>query len=275
VTSAAVRIDPRLRARRIAVRRAEGRRRLRFVLVGASLVTVAVFAWAISRSALLDLDHVRVEGIGTVSAASIRETIRSPRGTPLMDLDLQTIEAEVAALPWVESVDASREWPGTLRLDVVERVPVAAIPDGDDSFVLLDAQGVAMATAAGTPSLPVIASAATGQLGSVQSVGIPALAVVAELTDDLVSWVDTITISGTATDPRLGLDLVGGAVVDLGDEHLLADKIGALRAVLSGADLSCVDLIDVRVADLTTIARDPVCDAVTGAADAGGAEASG
>jgi len=275
MTSAAVRIDPRLRARRIAVRRAEGRRRLRFVLMGAGLVTIAAAAWAISRSPLLDLDNVRVDGIGTASAATIRETVRSPRGTPLMDLDLRSIEAEVAALPWVETVDARREWPGTLRLDVVERVPVAALPTGGGSFVLLDTQGVAMATAAGTSSLPVIASMATGQLGSVQPAGIPALAVVAELTDDLVSWVDTITISGTAPDVRLGLDLVGGAVVDLGDEHLLSDKIGALRAVLAGADLSCVDLIDVRVADLTTIARDPVCDAAAAAAGAGAAEASG
>ncbi len=277
MTSAAVRIDPRLRARRIDVRRAEGRRRLRFLVGGFVVATLVAGAWAASRSALLDLDHVRIEGVDAASAAKINVAVRAAEGTPLLDLDLATIEAEVASLPWVETVDASRDWPGTLRLDVVERVAVAALPAGDGSFVAVDTGGVAIAAIAGEEvgALPVIGVAAEGELGTVQAMSSPALAVVEAMPTDLDPWIETITVSGSDPDARLGLNLVGGAVVNLGDESLLVDKLDAVRAVLAGADLRCIEVIDVRVADLSTITRDPACDAALDGADADEVEAAG
>ncbi len=277
MTSAAVRIDPRLRARRIEVRRAEGRRRLRFVVGGAVVAMLAAGTWAATRSALLDLDHVRIEGVDATSAAKINGAVQTPDGTPLLDLDLATIEAEVASLPWVETVDASREWPGTLRLDVVERVAVAALPAGDGSFVAVDTTGVAMAALAGADvgSLPVIGVAAEGELGTVQERSAPALAVVEVMPADLDAWIETITVSGADPDTRLGLNLVGGAVVELGNESLLTDKLDAVRAVLAGADLRCIEVIDVRVADLSTITRDPTCDAALSGGEADEVEAAG
>lgn len=277
MTSAAVRIDPRLRARRIEVRRAEGRRRLRFVVGGAVVAMLAAGTWAATRSALLDLDHVRIEGVDATSAAKINGAVQTPDGTPLLDLDLATIEAEVASLPWVETVNASREWPGTLRLDVVERVAVAALPAGDGSFVAVDTTGVAMAALAGADvgSLPVIGVAAEGELGTVQERSAPALAVVEVMPADLDAWIETITVSGADPDTRLGLNLVGGAVVELGNESLLTDKLDAVRAVLAGADLRCIEVIDVRVADLSTITRDPTCDAALSGGEADEVEAAG
>ncbi len=277
MTSAAVRIDPRLRARRIDVRRAEGRRRLRFLVGGFVVATLVAGAWAASRSALLDLDHVRIEGVDAASAAKINVAVRAAEGTPLLDLDLATIEAEVASLPWVETVDASRDWPGTLRLDVVERVAVAALPAGDGSFVAVDTGGVAIAAIAGEEvgALPVIGVAAEGELGTVQAMSSPALAVVEAMPTDLDPWIETITVSGSDPDARLGLNLVGGAVVNLGNESLLVDKLDAVRAVLAGADLRCIEVIDVRVADLSTITRDPACDAALDGADADEVEAAG
>ena len=45
----------------------------------------------------------------------------------------------------------------------------------------------------------------------------------------------------------------------MGPAELLADKVAAVRAVLDGTDLTCVRVIDVTVADLATIVRDPAC----------------
>ncbi len=262
MTTTVMSIDPRLRARRIAVRRAEGRRRLRTLVVGGALLAVALGSWGLTRSALLDLDHVRVDGLGPEAAALIQEMIPVERGNPLLDLDLASIEVEVTSLPWVESVDAKREWPGTLRLDVRERVEFAALPTVDGSFVIVDVDGVAMAAAEPQTlgALPVIQTVAEGELGTVQTDVLPALEVVSLLPDDLVPWIDAITVSPDRSDVELGLDLVGGARADLGDSGLLAHKLEAVRAILAGADLRCLAVIDVRVADVTTLTRDPVCD---------------
>ena len=66
VVSSAPPIDPRLRARRIEVRRVEGRRRLqRLVDMGLLAMVVAAFLGALW-TPLLDVDEVRVEGAGAV-----------------------------------------------------------------------------------------------------------------------------------------------------------------------------------------------------------------
>ena len=70
-------------------------------------------------------------------------------------------------------------------------------------------------------------------------------------------------MDGVSGDPSGGaglvLDLVGSARAELGDTSLLPDKLEALRAVLAGAELDCVAVIDVSVADLSTVTRDPAC----------------
>ena len=53
-------MDPRLRQRRIEVRRAEGRRRLRRLLIGLGVVAVGALLWAVTYTSALDIDHVEV-----------------------------------------------------------------------------------------------------------------------------------------------------------------------------------------------------------------------
>ncbi len=268
MTSAAVRIDPRLRARRIEVRRAEGRRRLRLVLMLVVLVAAGAGAWGLTRSPLLDLDHVRVEGVSTETASAVADAAGAARGTALLDLDLGAIEASVAELPWVASVEATRQWPGTLHIAVTERVAIARLPVGDGTYYMVDADGVAMGVSAAVDAeLPLIAVIADGELGGVQAIGLPGIAVVTAMPADLGPWVSSVLVDPSGAEVTVGLDLVGGALAELGDTDLLEDKLASLRAVLAGADLRCIEVIDIRVADLPTIMRDPVCDqAVTGAA---------
>ncbi len=249
-------IDPRIRARRIAVRRAEGRRRLRFLLAALAVVGIAVGAWALSRSPLLDLDHVRIEGVGAGRVAAVDAAAGLGRGTPLVDVDLGAVETAVEALPWVRVAEASRDWPGTVRIDVVERVPVATVRTAA-GMLLVDAEGVAIASGRDA-GLPVIAGSVEAVPGDALEALGPALAVVTELPDDLRVWVAAVTHDGGRA--TVGLDLVGGAVVELGSVELLADKVEAVRAVLDGTDLSCIRMIDVATPDLTTIRRDPACD---------------
>jgi cell division protein FtsQ len=60
-----------------------------------------------------------------VSAGQIRAAVLPRLGKGFFALDLDTVQKAVAALPWVESVEASKRWPDTLLLRVYEREPFA------------------------------------------------------------------------------------------------------------------------------------------------------
>lgn len=55
----------------------------------------------------------------------IRDVVRPRLGHGFFALDLDEVQQAVAALPWVESVEASKRWPDTLLLRIYERQPFA------------------------------------------------------------------------------------------------------------------------------------------------------
>lgn len=270
-TAVAMRIDPRLRRRRIDVRRAEGRRRLRLLVVVMLVSGVGVAGWFATQSRLLDLDHVEISGVDPAQAALIEAAMGLEHGTPLLDLDQAAIELALTELAWVESATVARGWPGTINIGVVAREAVALMPRGDGSHVFVDAHGVAMAVTPGPiilSALPIVAVRPEGSLGDTQDHAAPALAVVASLPDDLASWVEAIKIDESGLRPSVVLDLVGNATVDLGAAEDLDDKLDAVRAVLSGVELECLATIDARVPDHPTVTRDPICEAMMSASTA-------
>ncbi|MEO6926689.1 MAG: cell division protein FtsQ/DivIB [Rhodanobacter sp.] len=60
-----------------------------------------------------------------VSAADIRAAVMPQLGKGFFALDLDRVQKAVAALPWVESVEARKHWPDTLQLRIYERLPFA------------------------------------------------------------------------------------------------------------------------------------------------------
>ena len=126
--TAAVAIDPRLRARRTAVLRAEGRRRLRILILALAVMGGLVGAWAVSRSPLLDVDRVTISGVDAADAALVRRAAGVAEGEPLLGLDSTAIERAVSGLAWVAGARVHRDWPGTVSIEVVPRVPVAVVP---------------------------------------------------------------------------------------------------------------------------------------------------
>jgi cell division protein FtsQ len=60
-----------------------------------------------------------------VSAEQIRAAVLPRLGKGFFALNLDAVQKSVAALPWVESVEASKRWPDTLLLRVYERQPFA------------------------------------------------------------------------------------------------------------------------------------------------------
>ena len=113
------------------------RRQLVFALT--VFVLCAIFGgYGLTRSPLLDLDRIEVQGVEHTSAGrSARKRPGSNCTSAMTDLDVSGARTAVAALPWVGEVHVARRWPATVRVSVVERVPVASVrsPDG---IVLVD-----------------------------------------------------------------------------------------------------------------------------------------
>lgn len=257
--TAAIPIDPRIRARRVAVLRAQGRRRLHLLLALVGLIALGGGAWGLTRSPALDVDHVRLQGLDPRLTDSVLAAAGVSTGTPMLDVDTAEVAGRIETLAWVESAAVRRDWPGTVRIEVTERTPVAVVPDGA-GVALVDAAGYVIGrdplpTGPAAVDLPVIAAPLDVELGVALVDAAPALAVVEVLPDDLHPWVEAITVSGR----DLGLDLVGGSTVVLGEPVLLADKVAAVRAVLSGVELECLSTIDVTMADQATVRREPGC----------------
>lgn len=259
MSEAAVAVDPRMKARRIAVLRAEGRRRLHILTALSAVALVAGLGFGISRTPLMDVDRISVTG-GGARAAEILESTGFSTGMPMLSLDLGAAERSVASLPWVRSARVWRDWPGTVRITVEPRVPVAEVPAAGGRTVLIDAHGYAVDWApevAEQGGLTRVAVPFSGRLGDIHTAADGPLAVVAAMPDDLRAWVGAVT-----RDPgngQLGLQLVGGATVVLGEQNLLDDKISAVRAVLAGTDLDCITEIDVIMPDLATVTRHQPC----------------
>ena len=91
-----------------------------------------------------------------VSAEQIRGAVLPRLGKGFFALNLDGVQKAVAALPWVESVEASKRWPDTLLLRVYERQPFArwnnsqlisqegkvfTVPDANDYNRLPDLHG--------------------------------------------------------------------------------------------------------------------------------------
>jgi len=91
-----------------------------------------------------------------VSAEQIRAAVLPRLGKGFFALNLDSVQKAVAALPWVESVEASKRWPDTLLLRVYERQPFArwnssqlisqegkvfTVPDAADYAQLPDLRG--------------------------------------------------------------------------------------------------------------------------------------
>jgi len=258
------RIDPRLRERRLRVRRQQGRRRLRRLIGLVLAMALVALVVLIARSELLDIDRVVVEGVSGPRADEVRQVSGITLGDPLATAGIGAAEQRVTALPWVRSVDGSRRWPSTVGLVVVPREAFALAVGPDGAGIVVDVDGVAIEVVDDTSrsTLPRVDVVVEGSLGTVQEEVLPVLALIAVVPEDLMVWIEVFsTVRNDAEPPSFSLDLVGSATADLGYEDDLPAKLEALRAILGRVDRRCMATIDLQVAELPSVRRDPECEA--------------
>lgn len=142
---------PRLAARAKAERSARRRRLAKRGGIGLAVAApLLLLGWVLLSSPLLAVRSIAVTGTRLLTPAQVRAAAEVVTGTPLARVDEGAIIRRVSQLQPVARVDVSRDWPGTLKVHVVERVAVAGVADGA-SFRLVDATGDPFATATALP----------------------------------------------------------------------------------------------------------------------------
>lgn len=249
-------MDPRIRQRRIEVTRDQGRHRLR--LVAGVLAVAAAIALAVgaTRSPLFDVDYVDVRGMVRTERRQVVAAGRLGDHPALVDVDTAAVARRVEALPWVLRAEARRDWPGTVRVVLTERRPVASVPAGEGRWALVDASGRVLEVGTDMPAgLPVIGNVAVpGRPGtSVEPAAGPSLRVAAALPSAIRPRVADVAVHAGG---EVELQLVPpGGIVRLGRTDDLRRKLEALATVLERADLSRLAVVDVQVPAAPVLTR--------------------
>ncbi|MGQ0830157.1 MAG: cell division protein FtsQ/DivIB [Microthrixaceae bacterium] len=254
-TASSAPIDPRIRARRIEVRRDAGRRRLaRLVDVGLVSAVALAFVGALW-TPLLDVDTVRVTGADHSDPVVVSERSGIRVGDRLASLDLHAAGSRVAALPWVRSVSLHRRVDGVVSIVVRERTAVAIVA-GADAAVAVDAEGRVLGPAQGLPGgMITLTDAGTPPApgGFLEGDQTDALRLAARLMADAPGTVASLTAD------NLTGALTSGGSVRFGDLRQLDAKLRSLRTMLDQVDLRCLAVMDLRLPGSPVLTREEGC----------------
>ncbi|CAN5852475.1 hypothetical protein BH24ACT3_BH24ACT3_04830 [soil metagenome] len=274
-------MDPRMRARRIEVRRHAGRRRRRRLVALAGVAIVGATAGGLTQTPLLDVDRVRVDDTAHQRTEDVLDQVGVAPGEAMIGIDEGAAERRLRSLPWVADAEVRRNWPGTVAVRVTERRAVARLPLADGTWMLADIDGHLLEVVGPDDPgpLPVVGLGPVGEVGDTIDGD---AAMVALQAADLLPADDAIAAV------RLGPDGVEVALRDSGtarlgpvaDESDLNAKLTALVAVLdelrlptrdgeagdAGAEegerrstVSCVAVIDLQVPATPVLTPGPSC----------------
>ncbi|KAB8188287.1 FtsQ-type POTRA domain-containing protein [Nonomuraea phyllanthi] len=124
------------------------------VLLTAGVVGSA--AWLVFFSPVLGVRSIEIVGNLTVPSEHIKQQAGVAELHPLATVNLADVESRVLGIRQLATAKVDRVWPGTLKIEVVEREPVAAIPAGG-KFAIVDKQGVVIEIKPAAPAmLPVL-----------------------------------------------------------------------------------------------------------------------
>ncbi|HJT95687.1 MAG TPA: FtsQ-type POTRA domain-containing protein, partial [Mycobacterium sp.] len=125
------------------------------VLMWSALLSVVVVGLGLLLyfTPIMSARNIVVTGLGAVSQEEVVTSAAVKSGTPLLQVDTDAVAERVAAIRRVASARVQRQYPSTLRITVIERVPVV-VKDYPDGQHLFDRDGVDFATAPPPPGVP-------------------------------------------------------------------------------------------------------------------------
>ncbi len=217
------------------------------VLLAGLAVALCLFAvgWLwLRHSSLFSASHVRIEGVGGPQAVAIDGALlEAAHRMSTLDVNTAALRAAVAPFGVVGDVRATASFPHSLRIEVIERLPVAALTSSG-SRTAVAADGVVLGPGLLHGSLPTVAVAQlppTGRRvpGAMQG----ALTVLGAAPPPL-----RVHVLAVAKGARgLTVTMRNGLIVYFGDATRAHAKWLALAAVLADPTAAGAGYVDVRV----------------------------
>jgi cell division protein FtsQ len=244
-------------ARREAKRRAQGKpaddskavargrvRGLKVVVWTVVLVTLFVgLGLLLYFTPIMAARNVVITGLGAVTQDEVIAAAAVKQGTPLLQVNTDDVAERVATIRRVASARVQREYPSTLRITVVERVPVV-VKDYPDGPHLFDRDGVDFATGPPPPNLPYLE---TDNPAPNDPPTKAALEVMTALRPEVAGQVARVSAPSVAA---ITLTLVDGREVVWGTTDRTEEKAQKLAALLTQPghtyDVSSPDLPTVK-----------------------------
>ncbi|KUI33356.1 cell division protein FtsQ [Mycobacterium sp. IS-1496] len=192
---------------------------------------------------IMSVRDIVVVGVEAIPQEEVLGAAAVVPGTPLLQVDTDAVAERVATIRRVASARVQREYPSSLRITVVERVPVV-VKDYPDGPHLFDRDGVDFATAPPPPNLPYLETETPGPNDPATEA---ALQVMLALPPEVAGQVGRIAAPSVAS---ITLTLVDGRVVVWGTTDRTDEKALKLAALLTQPgrtyDVSSPDLPTVK-----------------------------
>ncbi|MBI4883932.1 MAG: FtsQ-type POTRA domain-containing protein [Actinobacteria bacterium] len=235
--------EQRIRARRISVRRAEGRKRLRRLAIGLVVLAIPVGTLAFVASPVFDVDEVAVQGATYTNPELIDAIIADLTGDAVLLVDTEAIERRLQEDVWVESARVQTDFPHRVLIDIRERQPVAAFQGGDGRFRIIDHESRVLDVIDGIPIAYMLITGDHPDTARGQFVGQP-YAAAADLVISLPAEIRAVTASVglNAGSGALSLTLDSGTLVQLGDSSDLGAKLARLLSIVRGSLVGVCEL---------------------------------
>jgi len=199
----------------------------------------------------LRVEHVEITGATTTPRAVVERALDVRTGMPILDFSPSRAASRIAALGAVRSATVERILPDTVRVDVIERRPLAIWQEPDNQFALIGPGGTVLASRdaaaarAHDPDLPLLVGA-----------GVPdhAAALLA-LLKQYPSIAKHVVAAERIDNLRWNLLLRDHTIVKLPDQHEAAamarlveaeDRIKLLERPVRTIDLRLADRLVVR-----------------------------
>ena len=240
-------------ARRTAVIREQGRRRLRIVVIGLAGSAVLVVAWFLLHAPLFGARSVTVTGNAHESAAQVIDQAGLASQPPLLDVDAGATAARIEQLPWVRAASVGVSWPDGVHIRITEETPRFAVSEsgGHWATVSTDGRVLSVSVAREDGLLLLSVPQPPGAPGSVLPArDDAALDVASTLPASFAAQVTGVTVEPAGW---VQLSMTTPIAVDIGTATQLTAKYEDVSSILAGATLHNGDVIDVSVPDAPTV----------------------
>jgi cell division protein FtsQ len=243
-------MDPRVRARRVAVKRARGRKRLVWAGVAVLVVLLGVAVLAVFSSSLFAVDRVDVQGATYTSfydADQLQAIVDDLKGQPVLLVDTLAFERRLESIPWIERAFVTTDFPNRVFVDIRERRPLAAFEGSDGKYRVIDRDGRVVAVLDGRPTDYMLLTGPAPDTDAGGLAGAP-FAAAAQMVSALPSEIRSLAVTASvdATTGDLGLMIMPPPpVTDPATDPASGDSTSAgSNSGSSGAD---PDPIEVRI----------------------------